>query len=144
MRKLRRKEIAGRSPGRAAVVVPDGILAGDGVAARIKKDLLDGFNLHTIVRLPSGVFAPYTDIPTNVLFFEYGGAYMCAKRLYGNGGTRTPKWVAIAGVAPGDLRIGCGTASVAPRPIDRSASGLVCATASRGGALAVRVRDPPG
>ncbi len=72
MRKLRRKEIVGRAPGRAAVVVPDGILAGDGIAARIKKDLLEGFNLHTIVRLPAGVFAPYTDIPTNLLFFEYG------------------------------------------------------------------------
>lgn len=69
MRKLRRKGL----PGRAAVVVPDGILAGDGVAARIKKDLLEDFNLHTIVRLPSGVFAPYTDIPTNLLFFTYGG-----------------------------------------------------------------------
>jgi type I restriction enzyme M protein len=73
MRKLRRKEIPGRRPGRAAVVVPDGILAGDGVAARIKKDLLEGFNVHTIIRLPAGVFAPYTDIPTNVMFFDYGG-----------------------------------------------------------------------
>ena len=69
MRKLRH----GDRPGRAAVVVPDGVLAADGVAARIKKDLLEQFDLHTIVRLPAGVFAPYTDIPTNLLFFTYGG-----------------------------------------------------------------------
>jgi type I restriction enzyme M protein len=60
-------------PGRAAVVVPNGILSGDGVSARIKEELLRDFNLHTIVRLPNGVFAPYTDIPTNLLFFERGG-----------------------------------------------------------------------
>ena len=66
MRKIRRAP----KPGRAAVVVPDGILAGDGIAARIKEELLNDFNLHTIVRLPSGVFAPYTGIPTNLLFFD--------------------------------------------------------------------------
>ncbi len=59
--------------GRAAVVVPNGVLFGDGVAARIKEQLLREFNLHTIVRLPNGVFAPYTSIPTNLLFFERGG-----------------------------------------------------------------------
>ena len=69
MRRLRREG----NPGRAALVVPDGLLAGDGVAGRIKRDLLDDFDLHTIVRLPSGVFAPYTGIPTNLLFFRYGG-----------------------------------------------------------------------
>jgi type I restriction enzyme M protein len=69
MRRLRRKG----NPGRAALVVPDGLLASDGVAARIKRDLLEDFDLHTIVRLPSGVFAPYTGIPTNLLFFTYGG-----------------------------------------------------------------------
>jgi type I restriction enzyme M protein len=58
---------------RAAVVVPNGALFGDGVSARIKEQLLDEFNLHTIVRLPNGVFAPYTSIPTNLLFFERGG-----------------------------------------------------------------------
>ncbi|RPH55731.1 MAG: SAM-dependent DNA methyltransferase, partial [Chloroflexi bacterium] len=58
--------------GRAAVVVPNGTLFGDGIAARIKEDLLKNFNLHTIVRLPNGVFAPYTSIPTNLLFFETG------------------------------------------------------------------------
>jgi type I restriction enzyme M protein len=59
--------------GRAAVVVPNGTLFGDGVAARIKEELLHEFNLHTIVRLPNGVFSPYTSIPTNLLFFEVGG-----------------------------------------------------------------------
>lgn len=60
--------------GRAAVVVPNGTLFGDGVAAAIKKQLLEDFNLHTIVRLPQGVFAPYTDIPANLLFFDRNGA----------------------------------------------------------------------
>ncbi len=72
MRKLRRKK-AGTRGGRAAVVVPNGTLFADGVAARIKKQLLEDFNLHTIVRLGDGVFAPYTDIPCNLLFFEHGG-----------------------------------------------------------------------
>lgn len=67
---------AGRAErgGRAAVVVPNGTLFGDGVAALIKEQLLRDFNLHTIVRLPQGVFAPYTDIPANLLFFERGGS----------------------------------------------------------------------
>jgi type I restriction enzyme M protein len=55
------------------VVVPNGALFGDGVCARIKEDLLKNFNLHTIVRLPNGVFAPYTSIPTNLLFFKRPG-----------------------------------------------------------------------
>ncbi len=59
--------------GRAAVVVPNGTLFGDGVCARIKEELLKDFNLHTIVRLPNGVFAPYTSIPTNILFFDRSG-----------------------------------------------------------------------
>ncbi|HZI86036.1 MAG TPA: N-6 DNA methylase, partial [Pyrinomonadaceae bacterium] len=58
------------SAGRAAVVVPNGTLFGDGICARIKEELLKNFNLHTIVRLPNGVFAPYTSIPTNLLFFD--------------------------------------------------------------------------
>ncbi len=58
---------------RAAVVVPNGTLFGDGVCARIKDELLKEFNLHTIVRLPNGVFAPYTGIPTNLLFFDRSG-----------------------------------------------------------------------
>lgn len=65
---MRRLKHGGR--GRAGVVVPNGTLFGDGVAARIKADLLAEFNLHTIVRLPEGVFAPYTDIPTNVIFLD--------------------------------------------------------------------------
>lgn len=69
MRKLRRQP----RPGRAAVVVPNGTLFGDGVCARIKEELLKDFNLHTIVRLPNGVFAPYTGIPTNILFFDRSG-----------------------------------------------------------------------
>ncbi len=56
--------------GRAGVVLPDSILFGDGVKKTIKKHLLTEFNLHTIVKLPEGVFAPYTPITTNLLFFE--------------------------------------------------------------------------
>lgn len=52
MRKLRRSP----KPGRAAVVVPNGVLFGDGVCARIKEELLKNYNLHTVVRLPNGVF----------------------------------------------------------------------------------------
>jgi len=59
--------------GRAAVVLPDGFLFGEGVKTTLKRELLDDFNLHTIVRLPKGVFAPYTSIATNVLFFDKGG-----------------------------------------------------------------------
>ncbi len=59
--------------GRAAVVVPNGALFGDGISAVIKEEMLKEFRLHTIVRLPQGVFAPYTDIPANLLFFERGG-----------------------------------------------------------------------
>jgi type I restriction enzyme M protein len=69
MRKLKRHP----KPGRAGVVVPNGTLFGDGVCARIKEELLKDFNLHTIVRLPNGVFAPYTSIPTNLLFFDRSG-----------------------------------------------------------------------
>ena len=58
--------------GRGAVVLPDGFLFGEGVKTNIKQELLEGFNLHTIVRLPKGVFAPYTSISTNILFFEKG------------------------------------------------------------------------
>ncbi|MDP2331835.1 MAG: class I SAM-dependent DNA methyltransferase [Reyranella sp.] len=73
MRKLKRSQsTAGRSS-RAAVVVPNGLLFGDGVSARIKEELFKDFNLHTIVRLPNGVFAPYTSIPTNILFFDRTG-----------------------------------------------------------------------
>lgn len=58
--------------GRAALVLPDGLLFGEGVKARIKERLLRECNLHTIVRLPKGVFHPYTGIKTNLLFFTKG------------------------------------------------------------------------
>jgi len=73
MRKLKRQQTPAKRPARAAVVVPDGTLFGDGVCARIKEALLNEFNLHTIVRLPNGVFAPYTGIQTNILFFDRSG-----------------------------------------------------------------------
>jgi type I restriction enzyme M protein len=58
--------------GRAAVILPDGFLFGEGVKTTLKRELLEGFNLHTIVRLPKGVFSPYTGINTNILFFKKG------------------------------------------------------------------------
>jgi type I restriction enzyme M protein len=61
-----------RSHGRAAVVLPDGFLFGEGTKSTLKKALLEECNLHTIVRLPNGVFAPYTGIKTNILFFTKG------------------------------------------------------------------------
>jgi type I restriction enzyme M protein len=72
MRKLR-LPIGGSKGGRCGMVVPNGVLFGEGVCARIKEVLLKDFNLHTIVRLPNGVFAPYTPIPTNLLFFDCPG-----------------------------------------------------------------------
>jgi len=57
--------------GRAAVIIPDGFLFGtDNAKSAIKKKLLEEFNLHTIVRMPSSVFSPYTPITTNILFFD--------------------------------------------------------------------------
>ncbi|EMI15699.1 type i restriction-modification system, m subunit [Rhodopirellula maiorica SM1] len=73
MRKLRKPTGSNEIGGRAGVVVPNGTLFGDGVCARIKEELLKEFNLHTIVRMPNGVFAPYTNIPTNLLFFDRSG-----------------------------------------------------------------------
>lgn len=59
--------------GRAAVILPDGFLFGsDNVKLALKQKLLEDFNLHTIIRLPGSVFAPYTSIATNILFFENG------------------------------------------------------------------------
>jgi type I restriction enzyme M protein len=58
--------------GRAGIVLPDSFLFGEGVKARIKEKLLEECNLHTIVRLPGSVFAPYTSISTNLLFFTKG------------------------------------------------------------------------
>lgn len=62
-----------RPQGRAAVVLPDGFLFGDeGIKLRIKEKLLEDCSLHTVVRLPNGVFNPYTPIRTNLLFFTKG------------------------------------------------------------------------
>lgn len=58
--------------GRAAVVLPDGSLFGNGVKSRLKELLLEECNLHTIVRLPNSVFRPYASIGTSLLFFEKG------------------------------------------------------------------------
>lgn len=58
--------------GRGAIVLPDGTLFGEGVKTKIKEKLLGDCNLHTIVRLPNGVFSPYTGIKTNLLFFTKG------------------------------------------------------------------------
>lgn len=60
--------------GRAAVVLPDGFMFGDSsTQTALKKGLIDQFNLHTIIRLPRSVFAPYTTINTNILFFDNTG-----------------------------------------------------------------------
>lgn len=57
--------------GRCAIIIPDGFLFGaDGAKTAIKKKLINDFNLHTIIRLPNSVFAPYTSITTNILFFD--------------------------------------------------------------------------
>ena len=61
-----------KANGRAAVVLPDGTLFGEGVKTRLKEHLLEECNLHTIVRLPNSVFKPYASIGTNLLFFEKG------------------------------------------------------------------------
>jgi type I restriction enzyme M protein len=59
--------------GRCGIVVPNGLLFGGGVGTRIKKQLLTECNLHTVVRLPDGAFAPYTEIPSNLMFFDKTG-----------------------------------------------------------------------
>ena len=58
--------------GRVGIVLPDGALFGEGVKTRIKEKLMQECNLHTIIRLPKSVFAPYTSINTNLLFFTKG------------------------------------------------------------------------
>lgn len=58
--------------GRAGIVLPDGSLFGEGVITEIKKHLLETCNLHTIIRLPQGVFNPYAGVNTNLLFFTKG------------------------------------------------------------------------
>jgi type I restriction enzyme M protein len=66
------KKLLAVNGGRGAVVLPDGTLFGEGVKAKVKKLLMDECHLHTIIRLPNGVFAPYTGIKTNLLFFTKG------------------------------------------------------------------------
>jgi len=58
--------------GRAGIVLPDSLLSGEGIKTKIKEKLLTECNLHTIVRLPAGVFSPYAIVNTNLLFFEKG------------------------------------------------------------------------
>jgi type I restriction enzyme M protein len=58
--------------GRAAIVLPDGSLTGDGVKQRVRQKLLEDCNLHTIIRLPNSVFQPYASVATNLLFFQKG------------------------------------------------------------------------
>lgn len=58
--------------GRAAIVLPDGSLTGDGVKQRIRQHFLENCNLHTVVRLPNSVFQPYASVATNLLFFAKG------------------------------------------------------------------------
>jgi len=59
--------------GRAGIVLPDGSLTGDGVKQRVREKLLRDCNVHTIVRLPQSVFAPYATVNTNLIFFEKSG-----------------------------------------------------------------------
>lgn len=61
-----------KSGGKAGIVLPDGSLTGDGVKARIREKMLTDCNLHTIIRLPNSVFAPYATVATNLLFFTKG------------------------------------------------------------------------
>lgn len=69
-----------KAGGRAGVIIPDGFLFGtDGAKLAIKENLLRKFNLHTIIRLPGSIFAPYTSIATNILFFDNEAADGCAE-----------------------------------------------------------------
>ena len=64
-----------KTNGRAAVILPDGFLFGtDNAKVNIKKKLLSEFNLHTVIRMPGSIFASYTSITTNILFFNNDGA----------------------------------------------------------------------
>ncbi|MFN3487665.1 MAG: N-6 DNA methylase [Emticicia sp.] len=61
-----------KAGGRAGIVLPDGSLTGEGVKQRVREKLLKDCNLHTIIRLPQSVFAPYATVNTNLLFFDKG------------------------------------------------------------------------
>jgi type I restriction enzyme M protein len=74
--------------GRAAIVLPDGSLTGDGVKQRIRQKLLEDCNLHTIVRLPNSVFQPYASVATNLLFFTKGEP---TRKTSGTTSTNCPK-----------------------------------------------------
>ncbi len=68
--------------GRAGVIIPDGFLFGtDGAKLNIKTSLLRDFNLHTIIRLPGSIFAPYTSIATNIVFFNNEAAEDCGEQF---------------------------------------------------------------
>lgn len=61
-----------KDKGRAGIVLPDGSLTGEGTKQRVRQKLLEGCNLHTIIRLPNSVFQPYATVATNLLFFDKG------------------------------------------------------------------------
>lgn len=69
---LKDARLSGGQGGRAGIVLPDGSLTGEGVKARVRQKLLEDCNVHTIVRLPQSVFAPYATVNTNLIFFEKG------------------------------------------------------------------------
>lgn len=73
MRRLKRLGAGCQQGGRAAVVVPESVMGDPGVAQRVRQALVEEFNIHTVVRLPKGVFEPYSDIQTNLLFFDRSG-----------------------------------------------------------------------
>ncbi|MBM3303348.1 MAG: N-6 DNA methylase, partial [Deltaproteobacteria bacterium] len=74
MRSLKRPGPKSPQGGRCALISSDGLLSTKGVHSKVKADLVSNFNLHTIVRLPKGVFSPYTPIKTNILFFDTSGS----------------------------------------------------------------------
>jgi type I restriction enzyme M protein len=67
------KKLKPQDGARCALVVPEGTLFRGGAFAEVKRDLLDQFNLHTVVSLPPGTFAPYSDVKTALIFFERPG-----------------------------------------------------------------------
>ena len=73
MRNSAPSDVGSNQGGRAAVVVPDGILSQEGVAARVRQKLVDDLNLKFVIRSPRGVFEPYTKSSTSVLFFDRDG-----------------------------------------------------------------------
>jgi len=89
-----------KNDGRCAIILPDGPLFATGIASKIKKKLLDEYNLHTIVRLPRTVFEPYTSIATNILFFDSSDQtkeiwyyqLKVAKRIIGLTNSKEPKY----------------------------------------------------